>query len=206
MKKLLSLCLVLSLMLALSACGGKPASDGSEGETPSPAPSGTVAAPNQSSQLPDNIITPTPDAEEPLSVAPEVPSPSPVPTEEPVADEKPINTDGIDIDLSQMSGMMAYAELSSIIYYADDYVGKVIRMTGTAVSYYDEQTDTQYYAVMVLDATACCSSGFDLLLAEGQTFPENGQEITVTGELEMYELYEGIQFLRLKDAVVEAQS
>lgn len=201
MKKLLSICLVLSLMLALTACGGKSASDGSEGKTPSPAPSGTVAAPNQSSQLPDNAITPTPDAEKPLLVTPEEPSPSSVP-----AEENPINTDGIDIDLSQMSGMMAYAELSNIIYYADDYVGKVIRMTGTAVSYHDEQTDSQYYAVMVLDATACCSSGFDLLLAEGQTFPENGQEITVTGELEIYEPYEGIQFLRLKDAVVEAQS
>lgn len=201
MKKLLSICLVLSLMLALTACGGKPASDGSEGKTPSPAPSGAVAAPNQSSQLPDNAITPTPDAEKPLLVPPEAPSPSSVP-----AAENPINTDGIDIDLSQMSGMMAYAELSSIIYYADDYVGKVIRMTGTAVSYYDEQTDTQYYAVMILDATACCSSGFDLLLAEGQTFPENGQEITVTGELEIYEPYEGIQFLRLKDAVVDMQS
>ena len=198
MKNLLSICLVFSLMLALTACGGKPASDGSEGKTPSPAPS--VAAPDRSSQ-PSDTMTPTPDEEEPLSVPPEAPSPSSVP-----AAENPINTDGIDIDLSQMSGMMAYAELSNIIYYADDYVGKVIRMTGTAVSYYDEQTDTQYYAVMILDATACCSSGFDLLLAEGQTLPENGQEITVTGELEIYEPYEGIQFLRLKDAVVDAQS
>ena len=43
------------------------------------------------------------------------------------------------------------------------------------------------------------------LPAEGQAFPENGQEITVTGELEMYEVYEGIQVLRLKDAVVGAQ-
>lgn len=200
MKNLLSICLVFSLMLALTACGGNSTNDGSEGKTPSPAPSGAVAAPDRSSQ-PSDTLTPTPDEEKPLSVPPEAPSPSSVP-----AAENPINTDGIDIDLSQMSGMMAYAELSSIIYYADDYVGKVIRMTGTAVSYYDEQTDTQYYAVMILDATACCSSGFYLLLAEGQTFPENGQEITVTGELEIYEPYEGIQFLRLKDAVVDAQS
>lgn len=200
MKKLLSICLVFSLMLTLTACGGKSANDGSEGKTPSPAPSGTVAAPNQSSQLPDNAITPTPDAEKPLLVTPEAPSPSSVP-----AEENPINTGGIDIDLSQMSGMMAYAELSHILYDADDYVGKVIRMTGTAVSYYDEQTDTQYYAVMILDTTACCSSGFDLLPVEGQAFPENGQEITVTGELEMYEVYEGIQFLRLKDARIGTQ-
>lgn len=199
MKKLLSICLVFSLMLTLTACGGKSASDGSEGKTPSPAPSGTVAVPDPSSQ-PSDTLTPTSDAEKPLLVTPEVPTPSSVP-----AEENPINTGGIDIDLSQMSGMMAYAELSNILYDADDYVGKVIRMTGTAVSYYDEQTDTQYYAVMILDATACCSSGFDLLPVEGQAFPENGQEITVTGELEMYEVYEGVQFLRLKEAVVEAQ-
>lgn len=198
MKKLLSLCLVLSLMLTLSACGSKSASGGSEGKMPAPAPSGTVAAPNQSPQIPDTI-TPTPDAEEPLPVTPEVSSPVP-------AEENPINTDGIDIDLSQMSGMMAYAELSSIIYYADDYVGKVIRITGTAMAYHDEQAGTDYYAVVLQDATACCASGFDLLLADGQEPPKNGQEITVTGELEMYEVYEGIQFLRLKDAVVEAQS
>lgn len=197
MKKLLSICLVFSLMLTLTACGGKSANDGSEGKTPSPAPSGTVAAPDRSFQ-PSDTMTPTPDEEEPLSVTPEAPSSVP-------AEENPINTGGIDIDLSQMSGMMAYAELSNIIYYADDYVGKVIRMTGTAVSYYDEQTDTQYYAVMILDATACCSSGFDLLPVEGQAFPENGQEITVTGELEMYEVYEGVQFLRLKDARIGTQ-
>ena len=199
MKKLLSICLVLSLMLTLTACGGKSANDGSEGKTPPPAPSVAVAAPDPSSQ-PSDTLTPTPDAEKPLLVTPEAPSPSSVP-----AEENPINTGGIDIDLSQMSSMMAYAELSNILYDADDYVGKIIRMTGTAVSYYDEQTDTQYYAVMILDTTACCSSGFDLLLAEGQAFPENGQEITVTGELEMYEVYEGIQFLRLKDARIGTQ-
>lgn len=67
MKNLLSICLVFSLMLALTACGGKPASDGSEGKTPSPAPSGAVAAPDRSSQ-PSDTLTPTPDEEEPLSV------------------------------------------------------------------------------------------------------------------------------------------
>lgn len=190
---------MLSLMLTLTACGDKSANDGSEGKTPSPAPSGTVAAPDPSSQ-PSDTLTPTPDAENPLLVTPEAPTSPSVP-----AEETPINTDGIDIDLSQMGGMMAYAELSSIIYYADDYIGKVIRITGTAVSYHNEQTGADYYAFVLQDATACCASGFDLLLKDGQEPPENGQEITVVGELEMYEIYEGIQFLRLKEAVVEAQ-
>ena len=47
----------------------------------------------------------------------------------------PDHQDWIDIDHTQMGGMMAYAERSNIIYYADDYIGKVIRMTGTAVCY-----------------------------------------------------------------------
>jgi len=203
MKKLPSLCLVLSLMLALTACGGKPASDGSEGKTPSSIPSESLITPGQPSQTPD-ATAPSADAETPAVETSEIPPASPVPTEEPAKKETPESRDGIDIDLSQMGGMMAYAELSNILYYADDYVGKVIRMTGTALSYYDEQTDKQYYAVVLMDATACCASGFDLLLADGQEPPENGQEITVTGELEMYEVYEGIQFLRLKEAQIEA--
>lgn len=203
MKKLFSLLLAFSLILSLAACGGKPSKDGSAVETPPPVPAETVITPEPPSQTPD-AVTPSASTEAPAAETPEPVPASPVPTEKPVEEEYPSQA-GIDIDLSQMGDMMAYAELSNIVYYADDYVGKVIRMTGTAVSYYDEQTDAQYYAVMILDATACCSSGFDLLLAEGQAFPENGQEITVTGELEMYEVYEGIQFLRLKDARIDAQ-
>ena len=110
MKKLLSICLVFSLMLALTACGGNSTNDGSEGKTPSPAPSGAVAAPDRSSQ-PSDTMTPTPDEEEPLSVPPEAPSPSSVP-----AEENPINTDGIDRDLSQTSSIMP------IIMLARSYV------------------------------------------------------------------------------------
>lgn len=204
MKKLFSLLFVLTMLFALAGCSGKPSDDDPAVKTPPPAPLETLITPGQPSQTPE-VTAPFADTQIPAAETPEIPPASPVPTEEPAENETPEGRDGIDIDLSQMSGMMAYAELSHILYDADDYVGKVIRMTGTAVSYYDEQTDTHYYAVMILDATACCSSGFDLLPAEGQAFPENGQEITVTGELEMYEVYEGIQFLRLKDARIGTQ-
>ncbi len=192
MKKLCSLCLILLLLLALTACGGKPSNDAPLVEKPPSVPSESITTPDPTPQPPETSLPATKEEES-----------FPVTPEEPSAEATPSNQNGIDIDLAQMGGMMAYAELSNIIYYADDYIGKVIRITGIAVCYHDEQTDTDNYAVVLQDATACCASGFDLLLAGGQEPPENGREITVTGELEMYEVYEGIQFLRLKDARID---
>ena len=108
--------------------------------------------------------------------------------------------DGIDVDLTQMSATMVYAEVSNVTYCPDDYVGKVVRMTGKTVTIDDEATGQTYYAIIVPDATACCAQGIEYLLADG-AYPEPEREATVTGEFELYEDRD-VVYCRLKDAEI----
>ena len=111
--------------------------------------------------------------------------------------------DGVDIDLTQMNATMVYAEVSNIMYMPDDYIGKIIRMNGMAVSSTDPETGITYHAVIIRDATACCASGLDYVLADGQEYPPDESDATVTGEFELYE-EDGLIYCQLKDAKIEA--
>lgn len=114
-----------------------------------------------------------------------------------------VTADGVDVDLTQMNETIMYAELSNIIYMPDDYVGKIIRMNGTVVSSVDPETNITYHAVIIRDATACCASGLDYVLADGQEYPADETDVTVTGEFELYE-EDGFFYCQLKDAIIDA--
>jgi hypothetical protein len=184
------------LLLALTACGGSGA-----------ASKGTTGGQSSVAQLMENAAQGTPpEPPLPSSAVPPLPasveenvSASPAETvQEP--QEQPRSADGVDVDLTQMSATMVFAEVSSILYMPDDYVGKVIRMEGTAVSSTDPETGVVYHAVIIQDATACCASGLEYLLAEGE-YPPDETEVTVTGEFELY-AENGVLYGRLKDAAL----
>ena len=111
--------------------------------------------------------------------------------------------DGVDIDLTQMNATMVYAEVSNIMYMPDEYVGKIIRMNGMAVSSTDPETNITYHAVIIRDATACCASGLDYILADGQAYPADETDVTVTGEFELFE-EDGFYYCQLKNAILNA--
>ena len=110
--------------------------------------------------------------------------------------------DGIDVDLTVLSPTMVYAEVFNMISYAPDYVGKTIRMQGPAVSYTDEEIGKTYYACLIRDATACCATGLEYVLPEGAEYPEDDEEIIVTGVFDTYIDVDGIEYCRLLDAVM----
>lgn len=110
--------------------------------------------------------------------------------------------DGIDVDLTVLSPTMVYAEVFNMISYAPDYVGKTIRMQGPAVSYTDEEIGKTYYACLIQDATACCATGLEYVLPEGSEYPEDDEEIIVTGVFDTYVDVDGIEYCRLLDAVM----
>ena len=191
MKRYGAFLLALTL-LALTACGGGGAATKS-------------ATGNQSSvsQLMESAAQNAP-AEPPLPApapsdgsTPILPAEEFVPLELP---EQPRGADGVDVDLTQMNATMVFAEVSNIMYLPDDYLGKVIRMKGTAVSSTDPETGVTYYAVIIQDATACCASGLEYLLTEGE-YPPDETEVTVTGEFELYQ-ENGVLYGRLKDAAL----
>ena len=134
------------------------------------------------------------------------PSETETKTEPPETETAPVTAPSdVDVDLSLLSGVVVYSELSSIIAHADEYVGKTFRITGAFAIY--ESEDRIYYACLITDATACCSQGLEFVLRDTSLnypddYPALGTEITVVGVFDTYR--EGpYTYSQLIDAVIE---
>lgn len=185
--------LLTALLCALTACGGNQvATKGVTGGTTTVSQIMENAAKDEPSPPPSgNVIEPSPPAE--MEPVVQQPAPEHTPTAE-----------GVDVDLTQMSATMVYAEVSNMMYCPDDYVGKIVRMRGQNINSYYDVTDQTYHSVLIADATACCAQGLEYVLSdENAAYPESDAEITVTGEFELYEEL-GALYCRLKDAKIEA--
>ncbi len=119
------------------------------------------------------------------------------------------SSEGVDVDLTQLSSTMVYSEVFAMMMAPEDYDGKIVKMTGLYNFYHDAMVDKDYHACVVQDATACCAQGIDFVLADEDqdesAYPEIDEEITVTGEFNIYQEGE-YRFFRLKDAVLEKET
>ena len=102
------------------------------------------------------------------------------------------NTDGIDVDLTKMNSTMVYNAVYDMVVTApENYIGKTVRMKGVFNASYYEPTDNYYYYVIISDATACCAQGIEFIWKGDHSFPndypQNGEEIVVTGVFGQYE-------------------
>ena len=115
------------------------------------------------------------------------PEPEPLDTED--AEEK--SEDGIDVDLTALSSTMIYSEVYNMMVAPEDYIGKTIKMDGMFSFFHDDSTGNDYYACIIMDATACCSQGIEFVPTDDYTypddFPEQGGEICVVGVFDIYE-------------------
>ena len=181
MNKLIVLLLVLVLLVTMTGCGGKnDSANRTQGQT-----STVEDVIEQGIAEEDGAAQETePEPEEKPVQTPEETEP-----EDGGSTEKP----QIDVDLTVMSATMVYSEVNDMMIAPENYVGKTVKMEGDFAVYYDAPTDTYYYACVVQDATACCSSGIEFILADAgeRTFPEDypveGQNITVVGVFDTYQ-------------------
>ncbi|MCR5452875.1 MAG: hypothetical protein K6F00_09630 [Lachnospiraceae bacterium] len=128
---------------------------------------------------------------------------APLPEEE--TDEALSTTEGIDIDLTQLSETMVYSEVFNMMMEPDQYKGKTIRMNGTTSYFKDENTGKVYYSCVIQDATACCAQGIEFVLTDDykpDDYPKDGDNITVTGVFDTYNEDEKT-YCTLKDASLE---
>lgn len=117
--------------------------------------------------------------------------------------EVPAEPPAVDMDLSVMSGTVVYAQIYNLLSDPSPWLGKTIRMAGYYNFYDDQERGIVYHACIVPDATACCAQGIEFVRAGEYAwpddYPESGAEITVTGQLEIYE-EDGYYYLHLVDA------
>ena len=120
--------------------------------------------------------------------------------------KEPEKEEGIDLDLSKMSGTVVYSQVYNMMASPEDYIGKTIRVAGYFDVYEDAETGNNYFACMIPDATACCAQGLEFLWAGEHTYPDDypepGCDMTMTGRFETYE-EDGAEYIRLADAEVE---
>ena len=127
------------------------------------------------------------------------------PESEPVEESAPAISD-VDLDLTQLSKTMVYAEVYNIMMEPETYVGKSIRMNGDYYIYTDETTGQQYFYCVIRDATACCAQGIEFVLTDDYKFPEDypeeGAFVTVSGRFDTY-MEDDLLYCTLRDAVLE---
>ena len=111
------------------------------------------------------------------------------------------DTAPVDVDLTQLNATMVYAQVNDMLTYPDKYVGMKVRMRGPFAVY--ETEERNYFAVIITDATACCSQGIEFCLTEDYSFPddypEEGDTICVQGTFDTY-IEDGGLYCTLRNA------
>ena len=119
------------------------------------------------------------------------------------------NGNKIDVDLNNLNANVVYSQVFLMMTEPDKFIGKRIRMSGQFNVYAAQEGNpsgvTEYYAIIIADAQACCQQGIEFVWP-GHTYPEGFPEVksnaSVTGIFEVYE-ENGKKYCRLVADTVE---
>lgn len=97
----------------------------------------------------------------------------------------------VDVDLTVLTPNMVYAEVSNMMMYPDNYLGKTIKVSGPYFPMYYDVTNNYYHYVLIEDALACCQNGMEFIWDEGthtypDEYPKEDDVIEIVGELKSY--------------------
>ena len=115
------------------------------------------------------------------------------------------STEGVDVDLTLLSGTLLYSQVSYMTYRPEEYQGKVVRVPGNFSVAYNADRTKQYFGCLISDQSACCTLGVEFELPESYTYPDDYPEmdemITVQGTFDTYE-EEGYTYCILRNATL----
>ena len=98
----------------------------------------------------------------------------------------------IDVDITQLSSTMAYAELYNIMVNVDSYLGKSIKMRGSYKAFLSDLTNLYYHFVVIGDVAACCEIGMEFIWNGEHKYPDDypaeDSRIEVVGVFGSYEV------------------
>ena len=111
------------------------------------------------------------------------------------------------VPLQGLDANMLYAQIYAMTSEPEKYVGKKVRVKGTFN--YMKDNGTEYFAVFIADAAACCQQGLEFRRDGDFTYPEDypsiDTPIVVTGIFNTYQ--EGLYtYCELKDADMETET
>ena len=107
----------------------------------------------------------------------------------------------VDIDFTQLSAPMQYAEAGSILESPEQFVGKTMRVRGVFQTYRDPVTSNDYYFVGVRDVSICCVQYMEFKGSVVRDYPEPEREIEVTGTWGSYQEGNSLYYYLLVDDI-----
>ncbi|MCR4842226.1 MAG: hypothetical protein K5840_03065 [Eubacterium sp.] len=193
MRNKLLLILCVTAALALTGCGGSSSASGDVSSTVADA----IEA--QEANEDDGEVDIEEDVEDYLEEQEEETEAENEKAEE-EAEDAMSSTQGVDVDLTALSSTMVYSEVYNMMVTPEDYMGKVVKMTGLYSRFKDETTGIVYHCCVIQDATACCSQGIEFVLTDEDDYPEeDGEEVTVVGTFDTYD-EDDITYCTLRNA------
>jgi hypothetical protein len=113
-------------------------------------------------------------------------------------------TKDVDIDLTELSSTLVYAEVYNMMMSPDEYMGQTVKMSGSYYASFAEETDQYYHYVIIEDAAACCQSGLEFMWSGDHEYPADypadNTNVEVTGVFSSYdELGQTYYYLAVDD-------
>ena len=99
----------------------------------------------------------------------------------------PVEDVAVDVDLTTLSSTMVYSEVYNIMSNPESYRGKSIKVDGLMFVDYDPELNSDYYAVIIEDATACCQQGMEFVCSDHSNLPPAGSQVEVSGTFGSYD-------------------
>ena len=89
----------------------------------------------------------------------------------------------VDVDLTKLSSTMVYSEVYNMMNDPQEYIGKTVRARGPFAVYHDESTGNDFFAVRIVDATACCAQGLEFVWSDDHKYPDDYPELDTEIEI-----------------------
>lgn len=97
------------------------------------------------------------------------------------------NKKDIDYDLTEMNSDMIYATVFMVVQDPESYAGKTFKIYGNSYTFPTTEGKSMTHYCLIKDALACCAQGLEFISSNSdEKYPDDGDEIVVTGTLESY--------------------
>lgn len=118
------------------------------------------------------------------------------------------NQKDIDYDLTEMNSDMIYATVFMVVQDPESYAGKTFKIYGNSYTFPTTEGKSMTHYCLIKDALACCAQGLEFILSNSdEKYPDDGDEIVVTGTLESYTVEDiPMPLCRLVNAKIEKKT
>lgn len=118
------------------------------------------------------------------------------------------NQKDIDYDLTEMNSDMIYATVFMVVQDPESYAGKTFKIYGNSYTFPTTEGKSMTHYCLIKDALACCAQGLEFISSNSEEkYPDDGDEIVVTGTLESYTVEDiPMPLCRLVNAKIEKKA